>query len=83
MRGFSRVLIDLPYSLSTELSGPGMTVSLVSVGEERVEVEGRIIFPKRPHELTELAVFNPHQAGLKEGGLWEVKSPSFGNLYPD
>jgi hypothetical protein len=76
------VTIDLPYSLSTQIAGPGLRVSLVSVGEEQIEgqpieIEGRIIFPKKPYELTELVVFKPQQAGLREGSVWEVAFPSF------
>ncbi|MEO6810288.1 MAG: hypothetical protein ABI353_14325 [Isosphaeraceae bacterium] len=77
MPDFYHIIIDLPHSLSTEISGPGMRVSLASVGGDQVEIEGRIIFPKKPYELTELAVFKPHQAGLTEGSVWNVTFPTF------
>ena len=76
-RGVFQVIIDLPYELSTKISGPGMRVSLVSVESEPIEIEGRVVFPKQPYEFTELLMFQPLQAGLKEGSLWEVAFPSF------
>jgi hypothetical protein len=76
-RGLFQVIIDLRYELSTKISGPGMRVSLVSVGGEQIEIEGKIVFPKKPYEFTELIVFKPLQAGLKEGSVWEVSFPTF------
>jgi hypothetical protein len=82
MPGFSRVTIDLPHSVSTEIAGPGMRLSLLGLGEkgiegERIEIEGRIVFPKKPYELTELAMFMAREAGVNEGSVWDVAFPSF------
>lgn len=77
--GVARVMIDLPYEQTSQIARPdGHRVCLIGPGDAGrsegipIGVEGRVIFPRRPEEMTELAVFRPEAAGIEVGTTWEV-----------
>jgi hypothetical protein len=79
LRGFYRVTLDAPFSRCTEIAGPGVRVNLVSLEGEQIEIEGSIIFPNfpgKPDPPTQLLVFEPGAAGLREGSDWGLAFPS-------